>query len=197
MVHDIGEVGEAEGQHFIAIEFLDGLTLKHRISVGPIEIEEIVKLGLQIADALEAVHSKGIVHRDIKPANIFVTDRGQAKVLDFGLAKLLQPADTETTADDLVQTRGPVGTLPYMAPKQILGREVDARTDIYALGMVLYEMSAGNKKTAAIALDQFHCLPAIRNACRKLAGRRALPPDGSDVPAPEPATRYREKPQDR
>jgi TolB-like protein/Tfp pilus assembly protein PilF len=109
------------------------------------EAEEIAKLGGQIAEALEAAHSKKIVHRDIKPANIFVTELHRAKVLDFGLAKLLHPVSTESSTEDLVQTRGPVGTLPYMAPEQILGREVDARTDIYALGMVLYEMTAGKR----------------------------------------------------
>lgn len=141
-VHDIGE---HEGRQFIVMELMEGQTLKRRIAAGPMETGEITKLALQIAEALEAVHSKGIIHRDIKPANIFMTQRGHAKVLDFGLAKLMHPVSMETTTDDLVQTRGPVGTLPYMAPEQILGREVDARTDIYALGMVLYEMSAGKR----------------------------------------------------
>jgi serine/threonine protein kinase/tetratricopeptide (TPR) repeat protein len=141
-IHDIGE---HDGRPFIVMELMEGQTLKHRIAAGPIESDQIAKLGRQIAEALEAAHTKGIIHRDIKPGNIFVTELGQAKVLDFGLAKLLHPAGMETTIDDLVQTRGPVGTLPYMAPEQVLGREVDARTDIYALGMVLYEMATGKR----------------------------------------------------
>jgi tetratricopeptide (TPR) repeat protein len=141
-IHDIGE---NEGRQFMVMELMEGQTLKHRIAAGPVEVEEIAKLGGQIAEALEAAHAKKIVHRDIKPANIFVTELDHAKVLDFGLAKLLHPVGADSTIEDLVQSRGPVGTLPYMAPEQILGREVDARTDIYALGMVLYEMTAGRR----------------------------------------------------
>ena len=141
-IHDIDEY---EGGPFIVMELMEGQTLKHRIGAGPIEFQEIIKLGLEISDALEAAHSKGIVHRDIKPANIFLSARSHAKVLDFGLAKLLHQSETQTTVDQLLRTLGPVGTLPYMAPEQVLGREVDARTDIYALGMVLYEMAAGKR----------------------------------------------------
>jgi eukaryotic-like serine/threonine-protein kinase len=128
------------------MELLEGRTLKHVLAGGPLEVATILQAGLQIAEALEAAHAKGIVHRDIKPPNIFVTGRNRIKVLDFGLAKLLFAVTSETTLlDELVHTRGPVGTLPYMAPEQALGREVDARTDIYALGMVLYEMAAGKR----------------------------------------------------
>jgi TolB-like protein len=142
-IHDIGE---HETRQFIVMELLEGQTLKHRMATGPMQAAEIVKFGLQIAEALEAAHAKGIVHRDVKPANIFVTERGQAKVLDFGLAKLLLPASAETTLlQEPLHTQGPIGTLPYMAPEQALGREVDSRTDIYALGMVLYEMAAGKR----------------------------------------------------
>jgi len=142
-IHDIGE---HEGRQFIVMELLQGQTLKHVIASGPLERAKVIKIGLQVAEALQAAHDKGIVHRDIKPANIFVTEQRQVKVLDFGLAKLLLPANSETTLlMDEVQTRGPVGTLPYMAPEQALGREVDPRTDIYALGMVLYEMTAGKR----------------------------------------------------
>jgi serine/threonine protein kinase len=140
------DIGEHQGRQFIVMELLEGQTLKHALTSGPMEAPAIARIGLQIAEALQAAHAKGIVHRDIKPANIFVGKRQQVKVLDFGLAKLLLPVETETTLlDEEVHTRGPVGTLPYMAPEQALGREVDARTDIYALGMVLYEMAASKR----------------------------------------------------
>jgi serine/threonine protein kinase/tetratricopeptide (TPR) repeat protein len=142
-IHDIGK---HEGRDFIVMELLEGQTLKHYIADRKMEAGEIAKWGLQISEALKAAHAKGIVHRDIKPANIFITEHGQAKVLDFGLAKLLHSGDGETTIiDDLTLTGGVVGTLQYMAPEQALGRNVDARSDIYALGMVLYEMAAGTR----------------------------------------------------
>ncbi len=166
-IHDIDEY---QARHFIVMELLEGQTLRNYIATRTLRTVEIANLGSQIADALEAAHTKGIVHRDIKPANVFVIERVQAKVLDFGLAKLIRP-DSEMTLEELIQTRGPVGTLPYMAPEQLLGRDVDGRTDIYSLGMVLYEMAASRRPfredTAAHLTDDIlHQMP---------------PPPGRDV----------------
>ena len=133
------EVGEHEGRPFIAMELLEGQTLKDRIAgaEGPLGLNEIVDIASQVADALDAAHAAGIVHRDIKPANIFITPRGVAKVLDFGLAKLMA-----TEAGDAGSA---FGTLPYMSPEQILDLQVDGRTDVFALGVVMYEMAAGRR----------------------------------------------------
>jgi len=141
-IHDIDE---HEGRQFIVMELLEGQTLKHRIAGRPMEIEQVAKLGIQIAEALESTHAKGIVHRDIKPANIFVMDSKQAKVLDFGLAKLLRPVSELTLTEAFTEPQSAGGTLPYMAPEQLRGQEVDSRTDIYALGVVLYEMTTGQR----------------------------------------------------
>ncbi|MCI0402423.1 MAG: protein kinase [Acidobacteria bacterium] len=139
-IHDLGE---HEGRQFIVMELLEGQTLKHRIGGRPLEAGQVAQWGSQIADALDAAHSRGIIHRDIKPANVFTTERGQAKVLDFGLAKALRPVDEATATESLTRAGATPGTLPYMAPEQLRGRPVDARTDIYALGCVLYEMATG------------------------------------------------------
>ncbi len=170
----IYDIAEHEGQHFIVMELLEGQTLRQRLATGPMNTGQVLELAMEIADALDAVHAKGIVHRDIKPGNLFLTQRGHAKILDFGLAKLASEQRAEGSAglstlsmeaEPLTKLGTPLGTIAFMSPEQARGEPLDARTDLFSFGTVLYEMVTGRQAFAGSTVAVIH--DAILNRAPK------------------------------